>query len=192
MKTTKIIFLLILILGSIFFVLDRQLFYYGKNDFNFYHLLPLKIKPNFRYVYEGGFAIEDNYDFGLIAKKFKYQINDENIEVDEILKYGFNNEELVAQIKDVNGNNYFIKCAKNNNKKSKSELSLTVWNEKMFLNSEKYKWIEIKNNNGFIEKIEIFRYYISFIIIVLFLFLIYKILKTISLKLSLRTKRNDE
>ena len=54
-----------LILGVAYFALDRQLFYYGKHDLNIYNSLPLKIKPEFRYDFEGGFVLWDEYGISL-------------------------------------------------------------------------------------------------------------------------------
>ena len=59
MKKAIIILAVFLVLVSVYFVLDRKLFLYGRNDLNIYSSLPLKIKPEFRRDFEGGFELID-------------------------------------------------------------------------------------------------------------------------------------
>jgi hypothetical protein len=68
MKLNKILLVFILIIGSIYYVLDRQLFYYGKNNLGLYDLLPLKLEPRYNYEFEGGFCIEDSLNYAIICK----------------------------------------------------------------------------------------------------------------------------
>lgn len=115
MKTYKIFFIVTLILGVLYLLLDRQLFYYGKNNFNIYGSLPLKVKPVFRYDFEGGFALEDEHGFQLISRgDCQYVHSDIKLNVKNIIGYGYADDTLIAFIENADGRKYFIEYIKNN------------------------------------------------------------------------------
>ncbi len=176
MKKNKIIVISILILVTLYFVLDRQLFYYGKNDIDIYKSLPLKIKPENRLDFEGGFSLEDEYGFSLISKgECQYVHSEIKLNVKEIINYGYNDETLIVFIEDESGSKYFIEFLKNNDIHSKQDISVNIQNESTSIDLEKFKWIEIKNNESQIRKLELFRNYTLIIISISILILIFKL-----------------
>src|SRR4030043_1306587 len=102
MKIIRLITTLTLILGIVYFALDRHLYFYGKNDFNFYNRLPLKIKPEYRHEFERGFLLRDEFGFSLVSKGVvQYWHSDIKLTITDIIKYGFNENELVAYIQEI-------------------------------------------------------------------------------------------
>ena len=147
MKTLKIGITLILLLGITYIVLDRDLYFYGKNDLGLYKRLPFNIEPEDRYTYEGGFLLRDGDDFSLVSKgDVQYVHSDIKLTITDILKYGFNENELVAYIQDINGAKFFIKIIKNDGKLIKQDLIVNILDETKFTGFEKYKWIILKGN----------------------------------------------
>ena len=128
----------------------------------------MEIRPEFRYDFEGGFVFRDNHGFSRVGKGSKYW--DFDVEVDNILKYGFNDDELVVQIVDINGDRYFIEIKKNENTQSKLKTEVNVWNELENQNFENYKWIKLKGNEKKIKKIKIWHKYVFLAIVFLILF----------------------
>lgn len=175
MKTTHKIFLAVtLILGVLFFALDRQLFYYGKNDFNIYGALPLKIKPVFRYDFEGGFALEDGYGFRLISRgDCQYVRSDIKLNVKNITGYGFAEDTLIASVVSIDERKYFIKCVKNNNPAFKQDMIINVLEEGVPINQKGLKWVDLEKDRKYIRMVELFRNYSIVMFIVLFLVFVY-------------------
>ena len=169
--------ILFLFLGVLYFALDRQLFYYGKNDFNIYHLLPLNIKPEYRPDFEDGFALYDEYGFTIAAKGNTYKFNDKDIHINAVLKYCFNNEKLNVLVEDVNNKKYYIEFSRSANNLSKKEIVVNVLIDNSFIDSHNFKFVDIKNNDRYIRKIELFRNYTLFINIAFFLYLTYMYIK---------------
>lgn len=176
MRIFKILLAIILIMGVVYFVLDRQLFYYGKSDFNFYGLLPLKINPEYRYDFEGGFVIWDEHGMSLVGKGVKYWNSD--IEVDKIIGYGFTDEKLIVQVADTAGNKYYIEFSSNKNPQSKQDIIVNVWGEAEKPTLKDCKWIKIKGNEK-VEMIELFRFGSLVILILSALLVIFKTIKLI-------------
>jgi hypothetical protein len=184
MKKTLVIFLVLIVISLItYFALDRQLYYYGKSNFNFYQSLPLKIKPQYWGYDMGnlGFVLVDESAMTLISKgDCQYLGSDLKFTIKQIIKYGYTNERLVAEVKDTLGEKYFIECLKNDDVHSKQNMIINVWQQKIPLNIKEYKWIEIKE--AYFEKIERIRNYLVITIVVLLLISAY-------LVLSLRRKK---
>lgn len=180
MKTYKILLLITLIFGVAYFMLDRQLYFYGKNDFNFYNLLPLNIVPEDRPDFEGGFVLWDKYGISLVGKGVKYWNSD--IKVGEIVKYSFNNQKLVAHIEDTTGNSYYIELSPNDNQLIKRDINVKVWNSDEVLKSEDFKRINIKGNEKKIKKIVLPRNYLMIAFIIMFIISLYKTIKSIKKK----------
>lgn len=172
MKLDKILFALLLILGVTYFVIDRHLSYYGKSDFDVYNLLPLKVNPEYRNEFEGGFTLWDAYGFSLVGKGVKFRNSD--IEVNEVVKYGFDDERLVVLVEGVGGSRYFVGFKKNEDAQSKQDLDVNIWDTGKSFSSDDYKWIQIQNNDKLIRTMELLRNYVMFVAIALFLFLIFR------------------
>jgi hypothetical protein len=173
--TVKLFILIILILVTTYFILDRKLYYYGKSDLNMYDLLPMKIKPEFRTGLDEGFTLFNEYGFSLVGKGDKYINSD--ITVNKVVRYGFDQNELIAFVEDENSNRYYIDCLKENDKQSKREIVITVYNTSNQLNLKKFSWIEIRNNEKLINSLELFRNYVLFISILLSIILLYKVIR---------------
>ncbi|MBZ5857190.1 hypothetical protein [Flavihumibacter profundi] len=153
--------------------IDSKLYYYGKNAWNIHEKLPLKITPNYLGYGKGnsGFALMDEDEMTLIARGNKYWSS--GIEVNEIIKYGFNKQKLVALVNDSLGNFFYIECSKNN-AHSKQDIKIAVLEKSAFLNSEKIKWIDVKNAPTY--AMEITRNYLLIFSIIIFLIVAYFIL----------------
>ncbi len=176
MKKTLIIFLSIIVISLInYFILDRQLYYYGKSNFNFYQSLPLKIKPQYWGYDMGnlGFVLLDENEMTLISSGSKYWAS--NIEVKKIIKYGYTDEKLLAIVVDSTYRKYFIKCIKNIDVQSKQDITINVLDDKTPINYEEYKWVEI--NESYFRKIELIRNYLVITFIISFLISIYLVIR---------------
>lgn len=179
MRTHIIIFALTLILGVLYFALDRHLFYYGRNDFGFYRSLPLKVKPVFRYDFEGSFALEDEFGFRIISTgECQYVHSDIKLDVKNIIKYGYTKDTLIAFIENVDGKKYYINCFKNINSAIKQDMIINISDERVFNYPEKLEWVEIEKNIKYARKVEILRNYTRFVFITLFLVLIIRIVRS--------------
>ncbi len=173
MKTHKILLALAIILLIFYFALDRQLYYYGRNNLNIYHILPLGIKPVFRYEFDGGFAFEDRYGFRFIRKgEFRHENSNLNIHIAEILKYGYNDNKLVVFIQDINSQELYIECKKKYNNQTKAEIQCDAFHVINLPLYNELKWIEIKNNVKYIHSIGLIRNlsaFFTFVILIFFL-----------------------
>ena len=175
MKIISALWVSILIFAVIYFVLDRQMFYYGRSDFDIYSLLPLKVRPEYRPEFEGGFLLWDEYGFSLVGNGVKFR--NSNIEVDDVVKYGFSDERLLVQIKDTKKNKYLVEFKKSKDTQSEHRLRVSIVNSNDDFISDNYKWIKIQDDEKYIKRMELFRNYTVFVIIALFLILIVKILR---------------
>ena len=182
MKTYKILLLITLIFGVAYFMLDRQLYFYGKNDFNFYNLLPLNIVPEDRPDFENGFAIKDEYGFTIAAKGNTYKFKDTSIIINEVLSYYFNNEKVIARIIDSNDKKYYIEFTSNREKKKNQDIIANVWTDDKIINSSEFKCINIKDNEKKIKKIVSPRNYLMIAFIIMFIISFYKTIKSIEKK----------
>jgi hypothetical protein len=128
-----------------------------------------------------GFVISNNYGTIIIAKDNTYEFNNDTIKIKEFIKYGFDNEQLIAFVEDTKNNYYYIECLKNNNPQSKMELQINVFDVKMKINAEKYKWIDIKKNEESTAKFKMIRAYsmLTFIVSILIMTLWALILRKI-------------
>lgn len=169
MKTNRIILISLFILGISYFILDKQLFYYGKSDLNIYSSLPFKIKPEYRYSFEGGFVLWDNYDFAIFGQGVVF----DSITIKEVLNYGFNKNSLVAFVKDKNNRLHILKYSSNNDKSSPQDFVVKA-TTKMELKNYDYRWIEIADKENYIEKLSLIRNYLLIVVSITFLILIYR------------------
>lgn len=118
MKTLKIISILIVIVGALYYQLDKRLFYFGRNDFSIYNLLPLNIKPEYRPSFEGGFALKDNYGLTIAAKGNPHPVDNKTVLIDRVLRYGFDDNNLTAIVTDGKRNKYYVKFVQDQKDKS--------------------------------------------------------------------------
>lgn len=174
MKTTRILLVLTLISGITYFALDRQLFYYGKNDFGFYQLLPLDIIPEDRPNFENGFALKDEFGFTIAAKGNTYKYHNKEIVIESIHSYCYNYDKVVAIIADKNNEVYFIEFLSNNEHVTNQDIIANVWDNANYVNSSEFKCINIKENKIKINFIVFFRNSLKIIIIILILLIFYK------------------
>jgi len=174
MKTFKILAILIIVLGIIYFQLDKRLFYYGRNDLHIYHLLPFSIEPDYQPPFEGGFALRDENGFSIAGKGVAYRVNNRTIWINTVLKYGFNTQHFVAVVNDSNKTKYYVKF--NQNQKDKS-VNATMEGDNKFNNLKLDKWINIEGNEDYIWRLYLYRNYSMLLVITLFLTLIYKLVR---------------
>lgn len=177
MKTIRILFVITIFSGIAYFVLDRQLFYYGKNDFSFYHLLPLDIVPEDRPDFENGFALKDNYGFTIAAKGNTYKYNDKEVLINKVLSYCYNTEKVIAKIIDENNEEYYIEFVGNTDKKTNQDIIARVWDNGNTFRTSEFKCVKFKGNERKIKRMVYPRNYLMFIFIILFIVTTYKAIK---------------
>lgn len=102
-KKILLITITTLIFGLVYLVADSKLFYYGKSILNITrNSLPLDLQP----VYLGsrvsypiiGFTISDKYGIIRIGKDVSINIDSYTIKIKEVIKYGFDDKVLIANI----------------------------------------------------------------------------------------------
>lgn len=172
MKKRSVIYIaIVLILGTVYFVTDSKLYYYGKSKYNIFNKsLPLEMKPD----YWGadvcfpvvGFTIEDRGGIVMIGKGECFILDGDTIKVNRIIKYGVSQNKLIAFIEDFNNRNYFLECQKNTQPQSKRELAINVLNNNYEINGD-YKWVNLVDNESKISRLVMIRAYTMLFIIVL-------------------------
>lgn len=176
MRSKIAIIFLLLFLLIFYFILDNKLYYYGRSNFHFYHSLPLNIRPVFNYDFGGGFHLEDKHGFWIISKgKHQYVGSELRFTIKEIIKYGYNENELIALVGDDYSNRYIIECMENCSNEVRQEMLIRVWSEKNFVGHTSYKFIDI--DEPFFKKIRLARNYLLMTCVVLFLVLFFLIFK---------------
>lgn len=165
----------ILLLGTVYFIADKKLYYYGKNDLHIYHTLPLGIQPEFRNNFDGGFVLWDKYGFALSGNMASVgEIGDSTYQNDitkNIIKYGYNQESLVALIEDTVGNYYYIEYIKNVKINPKNYVSIKVKKTDEHLDFKVNRWIDVKSvqNNKTVSNIILIRNFSFFCCVILIL-----------------------
>jgi hypothetical protein len=189
MKAFKILVTPILILGIIYYQLDKRLFFYGRNDLRIYHLLPFKIVPDYQPKFEGGFALreEDEDGFSIAGNGVAYPVNGREIWINSVVKYGFNAQHLVAVVCDSNKTKYYVKFNQDSKASSGFNASMEVANKPD--NFKLDKWIDIDDNDDYVRKLVLYRNYLELLIIILFLSLIYRLIKHIKFAIGTRLTR---
>jgi hypothetical protein len=150
------IYLIPILLILVFFILDRELYFFGKNSFPIYKSLPFEIEPEFRDRIEGGFCLRDEFGFALISKGECQFVGDKNILViDKIIKYGYAKQNLVVLISDTNNFNYYIEFFKKNENEQKIHAKVTK--DTSYSSKIVYKWVFLENKRiDIIYKLQIF------------------------------------
>ena len=158
----KIILSLLFVLGLTYSYTDRQLYFYGKNDLNIHHPLPISVKPNYWGHDLGnlGFVLVDDLDFVVIGKGNKYKSSE--IIVDEIIKYGFDKKRIITTVVDSLGREHLLTLQSGD--KSDIEVFVDAKND-----YNELTWIEIKGKDKYVRQLEWIR---SFIRIGLFILVI--------------------
>lgn len=173
-RTILIMAALIAIALTAAFIIDSKLYYYGKNEWGIHDKLPFTITPQYwGYDYGNlGFVLLRD-DEAFIAHGLKYWTSD--VQVNEIIKYGFNKEKLVTLVNDSVGKEYYIECLKNNDIQSKQDLKITVIAKDSFIDNELLKWVDIKSVST--ERMEIARNYLEIFVIILLFITVYYMVK---------------
>ncbi len=179
MKAFKILAILIVILGIIYYQLDKRLFYYGRNDLGIYHLLPFNIHPEYQPPFEGGFALRNEDGLSIAGDGIAYPVNNRMIWIDKILKYGFSDQDLVAIAIDSNKTRYYLKFYWDPKKRY---VDATMYIDNKPLNSNLYKWVDVDGNEDYIWQLELYRNYLSLTIFILSIGLFYILRKYRKLK----------
>jgi hypothetical protein len=173
MTFNRIALALLIILGLTFYFLDRELFYYGKSDFKSYNFLPLNIVPDYPTRWGWGFTLRDDIGSNLT---YSYPINNKNIFISKVLKYGFNNNQVVAIVADSSGLMYSLKLTPPPHMGYDISGTLYLGDK---TNEFKYKWILIDGNNNYINNLALIRNCTMIIFSVLILILLYRSIRLI-------------
>lgn len=167
-----VIMLLLLLVGYFMILLDKQLYYFGKNNWGIHDKLLFEITPEY-WGYDRGMLgfvlVQDGTP--LIAAKGDAPWSAPDIGIKEIIKYGFNKEKLAVLVKDSLGKEYYVECEKQSDTRSKQALKIIVVPKQGFISKEQFKWIEINNNSA--GKMEEVRNYLEILLLFLFLIGIY-------------------
>lgn len=172
MKKGRIMYVaIILILGMVYLVIDSQLYYYGKSKYNIFNTsLPLEMKPDYWGADVGfpvvGFVVEDRGGIVIIGKGESFMLDGDTIKVNHIIKYGVNQNKLIAVIEDSDSRNYFVECQKNTQPQSKRELEINVLDNNSDIQDD-YKWVNLIETEGKIYWLVMIRTYSMLIAIAL-------------------------
>ncbi len=143
---------LVLILSALYLYFDKILFYYGKNDFTYHNVLPMDMIPRFRYDFEGGFSLDEKDGFGLIFHgECRYAGSERKLDITDILKYGFNNDSLIALVEDRTNKKYYIVCTPTGSPYARRDKNVYVMNEERFVPDDHLVWIDMHQDTGRIE-----------------------------------------
>jgi len=165
MKKNHILLIAMAVLLFSYIVLDRHLFFYGKADLAILASLPFHSKPIDRPNFEGGFSIDDEYDFGVFSKGTRI----DSFTVDKVIKYGFSEESIVALVADAQGRQNLLQYTRNEDPSSNREFVIQIVPN---VQNSQYQWINIIEDEKESYTLMIIRNYIGFIIIILFVVLI--------------------
>lgn len=165
---------------TMYFIADKKLYYFGKNRFDIYESLPLEVKPIFQPSFEGGFALEDKNGFFLVSNGiYQYRFSQTELSVKQVLGYGYKHEQLIVLIKDSSEKKYVIEFFKNPDISQNPYILAKVFYSNGVINSNEYKWIDVKNGNY--ADTEILRNRLGVICLVLLAILIYFAIKSFRL-----------
>ncbi len=172
MKKIRLLSAIAIILCFIYLIFDYQLSFYGKNDLNIFSPLPMNISPKYQPEFNGGFVLEDEFGFYLISKgQNRYKNSNMELDVKDIVKYGYNDKIIIAQIIDKNNKLFFIKLSPN---PKTDNISANILSEDEKI-SDNLDWISLKDSTKLKTK-ELLRNYLFFAIIIIGLFAFLKML----------------
>ncbi|RNC83395.1 MAG: hypothetical protein ED557_11940 [Balneola sp.] len=160
MKILQISIILTVILSVLFLLIDRNLFFYGENKFDFYSL-PLNFIPESRPSFEGGFVIRDSMGMSIIGTGIRYRQSD--FKVAKFQKYAIHKDTVYAQLEGYDRNIYFIQFSENLN--SKTGLEVAIKTDEEWVQGKKLFWYEVYGNEGRVRNLITIRTLISIIFI---------------------------
>ena len=150
-------------------VLDRELYYYGRSLLS-YNSLPLNLIPEYNEDFEGGIILRDEHGFAAIGRGVRHR--DSDFTIARFLKYGFNQEEIIAQVLDEDGTLRLILFSKAEENES---FTMTTFKELNVMDTAEldgFKWIKVKSNDAEIRKLERSRFYALSVLIILLIFIV--------------------
>jgi hypothetical protein len=175
MKITKILFALLIVLVTTYYLLDRKLFYYGKSDFTSYNLLPLKIVPDYTAEWEYGFILRDEYGFSIAAKVNSYPFNGKMVYINKVIKYGFSKNQLVAVVSDSSRVIYCLMFAPT--PKGRTEFDGVLYSGNKINDFKLDRWIEI--DDTYIGNLSFYRNWAMIFSLFLTAVVLYRLIKSI-------------
>lgn len=140
-RSTIILALFLVALVSAYLVLDKQLSYYGRNNFDWENEIPLKIKPIFGYDFEGGIYLADEYDMSIVTQGLNEYRNGDSINVKTIKRYGYSDSKVLAEVVTTKGQIAYI--ALSNDTHKPDFLSIIIL--KNILPLTGYTWVDLSN-----------------------------------------------
>lgn len=142
----------------IYIIIDGKLYYYGLSNFEInVESLPAGLKPNYygsdvSYPIQG-FVIEDGLRFLIIGKNKSHRFDSISFRTKEVIKYGYNENFLIAFIEANNGSSYYIKVFNEFNLHNELRLDYQILNSinEVILNN--FKWVEVKQDEEKVNKL---------------------------------------
>lgn len=165
----------ILSVGTLIFIIllivikmsDKELYYSGRSIFN-YGILPHNIKPIYKYEFPSEFVLQRSGE-KLIGKGIQYKTSD--FIINKILKYGYNQKEVVAIANDTLRKEFCIILKGKDKNRARDELEIKVISKDSIGNKENFKWVD--PYNPLYNKIELRRNYLIFVLLAIVSTLIY-------------------
>ncbi|WP_075603011.1 hypothetical protein [Saccharicrinis aurantiacus] len=174
MKINRYLFISILAIVIALFYLDGKLFYYGKSSFNFCDLNTLQVRPKSIPEFEGGFCFIDNSGFEIIGQGFKYKGYD-TVEVNTILGYGYDIEELAVLIESADNRQYYAKFIDDKAVVTKS-LAVEIVNQDEYIGIDNLEWVDLSSTSQG-KAFELTRNYLVLLLVIMSLILIFRIIR---------------
>lgn len=142
MKKTLIAILLVFLIASSYacLLLDKQLYFYGRNAFDLYNDIPLKIKPVFFYDFEGGSYLGDDMGMSIIARGKNLYRNGINLDIKKIERYGYSNNKVIAEIENTENQIVYVESS---GSEDGSQVQANFLGGETNIND--YKWVDITN-----------------------------------------------
>lgn len=179
MNLNKVLLIVVIALGIISFGIDTQLYYYGKNILDVYSFLPHGIKPVFRYDFEGGFAMEDAFGIYIVSRgEHRYVGSEKEINIEEIVSYGFSEEILIVEVIDNTQKIYFVNIQRKRDTRPNEDIQVDILNNLNSIQSKNIEWIQIKNNESYIKFLNLSRSCIALLFGFLCFTLLFRIFRT--------------
>jgi len=146
-KLSKIILLFWTILVLlVYIVTDSKLYFQGKSDIKNFNKLPLNIVPQYDDydIRAICFILEDKSGMSIIGYGCRYWSSD--VEIRKVIKYGYNDEKLLALINDSLGDEYWVQCEENMESKSE-EPNVQVLPKGTKVDESGYTWVVIDDKD---------------------------------------------
>lgn len=162
MKKRRLLCVLALLLLSgawIFF--DRELSYYGRSIVKNYHILPLGVYAERRF---GFFALWDEYGMSIAHRGVVYS-SDQNMNVDFVKKYCFDENRIVVFVEATDGFKYYIYLEESD---QPTVIKSTVFRDIHPNEQEKCHWIDLEGSEGTQERLREWQSRIALIMIICF------------------------